>query len=358
MKAFQLAAVAALLATFPLLSPQEAAAETGGLDIQTFRPAVSPDAVFGVESSEVHSHLQLYGSLFFDYANQPLLRRSNEESTVPVIDHRMTSHLRAGIGLFDVVQVDLTVPVLLANDGSFGGQEIRGSALGRPSLSLKGNLLSAFDGAFGLGAALNFGIGGNQDALAGETGGWLDFQFLGNTYFENPLGELVLVGNVGVRNRQNRTFAGLELGPSASYGVGARQEIIAGTFFAGLELLGSVILTEPARTTSPLEIILGTSLLAADGLEVKAGLGTGLVSGIGSPRFRGFLGLIYSPSLGAEAPDLSASEDLEDEDWSEDSLAEEQEEYESEEDSAGQVEEEAQADEEEIYAGDDEQQEE
>ncbi len=278
-----------------MMAVPEAEAQDGGFDLQTLRPAMGPDAILVTESAEVFEHFRPYGGVFFDYMNQPLMLRFEDDTRVPVVDHRLTGHFRAGVGLFDHLQLDIGVPLVLANDGRYGEADLGGTTLGTFELNLKGALLSSLDGPVGLGAMVSVFGGGNPEQFAGDSGLGFSFRFLADTWFSTPLGLTMVAANFGVRDRATQTFHDAELGMNLTYGVGAQTEVVDGFLMVGLELMGQTVLREPSRTTSPMEALGSVSFLAADGLEVKAGVGLGVVGGVGSPRARGLLGFTYSP---------------------------------------------------------------
>ncbi len=306
-----LVVILSFLATMGVASG-EAIHALEGVDVQTFSPGVSPDGVFSVHGADSFGHLQPYGGLFFDYMNQPLLMGRTDGSRAAVIEHRMAAHLLGGIGLGDRYQVGLALPVFLVNDGEFYGQTIGGTALGRLDLSGKASILSSHSEAMGLGVKLDLGLGtGNPENLTGHVGplSRVQAQLLGDTRFSTGMGEAVVMANVGVMWRGDigtryaseigmwRGYNARPEGPGLVYGVGATSELGTQRVTGGVELIGSADFVDPSVARSPLEVVAGVSFAATDGFSVKAGGGSGLVGGAGSPQFRAFMGMTYSPTV-------------------------------------------------------------
>ncbi|MFU8806351.1 MAG: transporter [Bradymonadaceae bacterium] len=273
------------------------AQDHGSLDIQTFRPALGPHAVFTTESADTLSHLQPAGALVIDYLSRPLVLGFEDDTTQAVIDQQLAAHLLGGIGAWDVAQFDIGLPVFLVNDGQYGTQDIRGAAVGDLTVRSKFGLLSSRTGPVGVGANLGLTLPtGNSDAFVGSSGVTVSPTLVGDTRFDTPIGQTVIALNLGLRFRSAEEVHDLEVGSNMLYRLGAQVEVIENLLEIGAELYGTTLLGDffGSAAGSPLEAIIGAKIQTGDGFSIVAGSGGGLVGGLGSPEFRAFLGLNYA----------------------------------------------------------------
>ena len=297
-----LTALALSMALSTSVVAQESDIETGGVDVQTFRPALSPGSMTVLEGSESAEHLQPYGSIFFDYLSNPLVLAFEDGTREPVIDNRVNAHMALGIGLWDRAQFEVGMPVVLLNDGSYEGQTITGGGPGDIQTRLKGSFLSSVDNAVGLGAVLDVTIPtGRSESYLGSGAVTAAPMLVADTRVDAGIGELLIATNFGARFRPTEEVHNIEIGPELKYGAGAQLAVVPDLLKLGLEFYGAVGLTGAGRAANPLEMLFSAELDVIDGLAVKAGVGAGLVSGIGSPQWRGLLGVVYRPDgLGTE----------------------------------------------------------
>lgn len=281
-------------------------ASAQGFDIQTFSPAQGPDAIFSVEGADTHGHLQPYGALFIDYMNQPLLMGRTDGTSTPVIENRLAAHLQAGIGLGERFQLGLSLPVFLVNDGQLYGNAISGAGLGRLDMTGKASILSSRSDAVGLGVSADVGLPtGDPERMTGSATVRGHVQALSDVRFSTPLGAGMAGLNLGILfddvgdslMEETSILDERSFRTALTYGLGAQVEVVEDLMSIGAELFGSASLADTSARNSPLEAILGVNFAAADGLEVRAAAGGGLIGGVGSPRFRSFVGVSYRPTI-------------------------------------------------------------
>ena len=290
---------------------QEAPAP-GGVDVQNFRAAGGPGGLLVVEGADTADHLQPYGSLFIDHFSNPLVLSHGDGERQPIVDQRTNAQLFVGVGVWDRFQFELGMPVMLLNRGEYLGQSIDGAGPGDLESRAKATILSSHDDVVGLGASLDLTLPtGHSDRYAGSTTATATPQLIADSRFETPAGNLLVAANVGTRLRATETVHNREIGPEMTYGVGGELEVLPGQLSVGADLFGGLGLGEFGRESNPLELLLSTRLEVMDGLSVTAGGGGGLVGGVGSPAWRGLLGVTYSPTgrIGGERADETAVSD-------------------------------------------------
>ncbi len=269
---------------------------SGGVDAQTYRPAVGAGGLLRVEGSETAEHLQPYGSLFFDVFSDPLVLRRDDGTRQSVIDHRLSGHLLLGIGVGDRFQFELGMPMVMYDQGEYLGEPIEGAGPGDLGARAKAQILSNRDQVVGLAAMLDVTAPtGDVSAYRGSTTATATPQLIGDTRIETPAGPLVVAANTGMRFRGSETVHNLELGPEFTYGAGAELEVVPGTVRVGADLYGAVGVGDVAREKNPLEGLVGAKFEFVEGFTATVGAGAGLVGGVGSPAWRGLAGMTYRP---------------------------------------------------------------
>lgn len=271
------------------------------LDVQTFQPAAGPHAIFSLESSSVLEHLQPAATVLLNYASRPLMLRQSGGEDVALVDQQVALHLAAGIGLFDRVQVDLGLPIYLINDSALPGSAVDGG-VGDLRLAPKVAILSRDEMPVGLGAQLDVTLPtGDAQTLTGRA----SMSVAPRVIVDYQIADILLVTNLGVRIMEDKPFGNINAGDRFEYGVGAQGELLDGFLRLGGELFGSTQLSDffsNARET-PLEGVVGAQIMAPGGFSIVAGGGGGVVSGVGAPEFRAFVGLRYALA-DAQADDL------------------------------------------------------
>lgn len=276
--------------------------EPGGIDAQTFRPAGGPGGLLQLESAETGPHLQPYTSLYLDAFSDPVVLRYDDRRE-PVVDYRMNAHLLVGLGVADDVQFELGMPVALVNRGEYRDRPIDG--LGPADLQgrAKAMLFSSLDRPVGLGAVLDLTVPtGRADTYRGAGTPTVTPGLIADTRVDTPAGSVVVATNFGARLQRSRPTHDLRIGSALTYGAGAELEVMAHRWSLGVDVFGSVGLSEVRRETSPMEVVAGTSLWFTPDLKGTVGGGAGLVGGVGSPDWRGLVGLEFSPRADGPEP--------------------------------------------------------
>ena len=278
------------------------------LDVQNFRPALGPRAVYSIEGADVLEHMSPAAGVMLNYASQPLvltLSQNNRERAVPVIDQQLALHVMMGLGLWDFLQLDLTLPLYAVHDGDSRdlyddgrGQEFGGFRAGDLGLRLKGRILSSqAEGAwFGLGVGLEGRLPtGDSATFAGESSPIVIPRLIADA----QLGKVFLAANVGAALRSTSQVRNLELGSELVYGLGAEWRIMQDMVALGVEVFGKRQLVSQAAgalevANTPVEALFGVKLHTPSGFSITTGAGAGVLQGYGAPEFRAIVGLTYT----------------------------------------------------------------
>ncbi len=291
--------IAALGVLLPsLAAAQQTPATSDGFDAQTFWPVVGPYGVFSTEGSRTLDHLRPTGGFILNYGAEPITERFDDDTTRAIVSQQLAGHVQAGLGLTSRLQVDLTMPLYLVNDGLFGGQEITGFTTGDFAVRAKGTLLASNESPVGLALAVETRAPtGNDEAFTGGKGVVVQPRAI----IDAELGPIYLATNVGARFQQERTLRDLTIGHNLTYNVGAEWRVFDGVLSVAGELYGQTPFNQFFESTvSPLEGILGVKLQTPGGFAVMSGAGGGLVGGVGAASFRSFIGLTYVKPIKVE----------------------------------------------------------
>lgn len=297
------------LAAAMALSVDASAQQNLEFDAQTFRPAAGPYSIFTQDTSEVLKNLEASGAVILNYASRPLvLERPGDADDIALLDQQLAMHVVAGIGFFDLMQLDLGLPVYFINDSAVSDTEVQGGVVGDLSLTPRFTLLSRETLPVGVGLRANVTLPtGREQALVGAG----TLSVAPALIVDTQIANVVLTTNLGVRIMEDRPVRNLNAGDRFEYGAGAEASFLSGLLKVGGELYGSTQLGEffGDKREAPLEGILGAKIVSDTGFSVFGGAGGGLVSGVGAPEFRAFLGLRYAFVEREEAPEGDRDED-------------------------------------------------
>lgn len=292
-------AVACVLlgALFPLLVGGPARAQTSSLDVQTFQPSTDTLGGFGVTSARPLDHLDWTLGLLANYASAPLRLRTVEGGDVvrEIVRDRVTADVIASLGLADLLQLSLDVPVVAFNggDGTIGASRMDVGGVGDVRFRTEiGHVWGVFGAS--LGAEVLFPTG-NDDAFLG-TGGVRGGPIAA---LELDFRVVQVIANLGARFQDQRELANLEVDHELRLGFA-----LLGRFRSiGFDLVGegSVYTRLQApferQNETGLELRAGFRYRLPGDIVLLAGAGPGVLGGYGTPEWRAFLGLLYDPDV-------------------------------------------------------------
>jgi OmpA-OmpF porin, OOP family len=300
-----------------------AAQPAGNVTLDAFRPAIDSRGYLTVNASQVLGDRELsfgLGSLAWGHRLLTLDADGKSYS----IDDMITATLIGAIGLRvgpADLEVGASVPLRIMSgsrgpgapsaDRSFA---LDGQGLGNVGLHLKTRLRSTSRGArIGIGAIASVYLPtiSPEDRFLGET--HLVPQLVGIIDKElGREGRLRISLNGGIRLRRTTTFTNSDPGPNMApvtgrsitagnelpFGVGVAYAIARQRFDLVGEVFGAIPLGAH-QSYQPLEVLAGVKLYLARNSFLTLGAGRGLVPDQGAnPAMRGFIGIVFEPSLG------------------------------------------------------------
>ncbi len=285
--------------------PATASAQ-GGVAVDLYRAAETPDDGFAISRPTDRGHLRLSVQLHADYALAPLVLTDLPTGETP----RLVSDflgLRAGLalGLIDRLVLFGSLPVVAVMDGQAVGGGVPnadGAGLGDPELGARLRLIGEPDdlGAVAIQLAATIPLAEAIDAgqdLRGEGGASFAPEALGELRFEM----ITVTGNVGFRFRSESRFTNLAVGHEFTWGIGVGASFLEDMLEARLEAYGSVGISQSNGSQSnPAEAILGLRAHPVEGLTVGLAGGFGLGTGYGTPAFRGVLSVGWADTADHE----------------------------------------------------------
>src|SRR5690625_2378447 len=225
----------------------------------------------------------------------------------PIVSRQLVTDIHAAVGLFDRLEIGLSVPVVWLQDGGEGpitGQDFSKNGIGVEDLRLVPNLMlfqkftdPQDEGNYrGVGMALlaDFHLPiGNGDAYQG---GEFRAQPRVALHASTKRGTQFNI-NAGYLVRPKSRLANIEVDDAVTYGFGVDIPVMKSRAMHLIgELYGqtSVLAEDVTKNESPLEGLAGLKYFSENGLAVQGGVGTGFIQGYGSPDWRVLAGLFYT----------------------------------------------------------------
>ncbi len=275
-----------------------------GFDLQQFHPM--PDQTgnfFGASSADVAPHLDWQASVLGNYAHNPLvLMDENGDRLDSVVTSQAAFSLLASVGIMDVLELGIDVPMVfqrtddIVDDGTFDPAQ-GGLAMGDLRFVPKAQLFSNRDNPEGRGAAL--AVIADVWVPSGEADSLQGGEFRGGVRLAYDVvshGGQRMALNLGYLFRPSTEVMNLDIGDMVTWAIAGEHPLTRDVRLVG-EVLGKagVRATEFSRDVLPIELRAGPKF-ERGGLFLQGGGGLGVVSGYGTPDFRGFAGVGYSPS--------------------------------------------------------------
>jgi OmpA-OmpF porin, OOP family len=258
--------------------------------------------MFGVPSPYAAGELTPHVMLLGDYANNPLVlhRVPNDTKAGGVVKNQLYLNLDVGLSLWNRLNLDVDVPVALYQNG--GNPQPAGQTFATPSATQFGDLR--------LGARLRL-FGEYHDPFQIAVGGYVWLPTANkNSYVGTGdvrgLPQLILGGRgaervvwsaaAGPELQGKSTFAGIQQGSMFRWGAGLGFLLGSDRHLQiGPEASGDLVLRDIQKRTTNAEVLLDLRYRLVDDVELAAGAGPGLTSGVGTPDFRAVLSLAYTP---------------------------------------------------------------
>jgi OmpA-OmpF porin, OOP family len=278
-------------------------------EVQLWQTAIGPQPYFTLDAAEVPGHLQFSLALSTSYQRNPFtlytVQGENQmEASVEVVRDQVTSELAAAIGIADRLQLGFALPVSVFQDGQdftdmgvASGFTLSGASAGDLRLEAKykiGRLGPSKELAFAIAPGLSLPTG-NQRKFTGDRNVTGRVRALS----ELRLGPARAGAMLGVLLRQSSANFAAEVGHQLMYAAAVDYRVHRGVSLLA-ELLGRSGISDFSRRyvdANPVEVDAGMRVMLPKLVSLTLGGGVGLVRGIGSPKFRAFLALGWSPSF-------------------------------------------------------------
>lgn len=272
-----------------------------GLDGQRFVPAAGASSGFVIERPLVIGHLVPGAGLFLNFADDALIEsdRATGETLSRPLDSSLTLDLVASLGLYERLELALQLPLHVHYDGdagAAGGPVEASEGIGDLRLTPIVRLFSS-QGAMPLvlGASLPITFPtGSKAGLRGSAGVTIEPRLL-----VGLLGRrLGVYGNLGARLRpqaEDGDLVGQELtvGAGMSYALYASEDLL--DLLVELASAWDLSREGDELTDLPVELFAGVGWKLHRDWTVFGGGGVGVTDGLGTPDFRLFAGLRWTP---------------------------------------------------------------
>jgi OOP family OmpA-OmpF porin len=276
-----------------------------------FQPAIGPRNFVTLDAAEVSGHKQLSLGLFVDYQRNAYDVYSIDGNsgaalqTSHLVGSQYKAELQAAIGLLELFQLGVSLPITLALDGdevdaAMGlatGARFSSRGLGDLRIEAKTQLTSiGDDDQFVLGALIGgTAPTGKANSYLGNRGPTGRAKLLASL----QLGRVRLGGQVGFLARQTTTTLDAQVGNQLLYGGAGQIQVLKG-FEVLAEVSGRSGLAEFGKLwwdENPVEANVGARAYPTSMVGITFGLGMGLGKGIGAPKGRLFLGAVFTPDF-------------------------------------------------------------
>ncbi len=286
-----------LLLAIVCLCGSAASARAQAIPVQTFHPSPHPRDYFTVHGTETIGHLKWGVGLMLNYAQDPLiLRTTSGEVRRNIVTDQLTGDLQMALGILDFMEIaiDLPIHLYMAGDGVAPGSEPAAAGVGDLWIVPRFRILDHGGKGFGLAAALpiTVPIGNQVDRYMGSESATVAPQVMAELRF--PWVRAAF--DLGYRFAKEANVGSLQVDDELFYGlaVGFKPftellEIVA----EGYGAAGANSLLE--RNERRLEVDLGLKFFPMRGMTVNVGGGAGVLAGYGTPNWRVFAGIGFSP---------------------------------------------------------------
>jgi len=284
----------------PLVAGGYAQAQEGSLPVQQFAPAPGGDNNFvTVQGTAVLPAFKPSAGVYLNYAHDPLiLRRIGRDEEISLVEHHLQMDLIAALGLFDLLEIGISVPLTLyqtegdASD-TLRPQKLEAFTTGDIRLYPKLNIL---DDPEGLGLAFLALVSlptGSPDNLQGNEGVTIEPRLIAQYAFTKTFRAALSAGFLWRPEAQN--LYNIDLGNEFTFGAGLEYEISENEVAVIAEGYGKISLESDTQGEErPIEVALAARWWPAPEHALTLGIARGLTDGYGSPDFRVFLGYNFT----------------------------------------------------------------
>ncbi len=291
-----------VLPVYCLITCSQAYAQEG-VSIETFKSSSNGNSLFETILATPKQHLGFTLGLLWSHAQEPVFRlvkqQNLDDQTFYPVWFRQQLDISASLGLFGPVEIGIVVPIVIyqvAQDVD-DAQKIQASGIGEPRLDLKVRFLNLSHFIMGAGITATFPLGHYISSGRDYMGSSLPTAEP-KLLLEIPVKSVRIAGNIGflVRKKafigtQNQTHA-FTWNAGISWDVKKFEDPDGLRFL--LEAYGEMDI-DVSYTSTPVEMLAGFKYRGKSDTIFSIGLGPGISRGLGTPSFRGMVGLAYDP---------------------------------------------------------------
>ncbi len=264
------------------------------IEANSFRLAPDGEGILSVQTGTLPRHLELRAGFTLHYADSPLTVIRDGEVLRTLVDHRVESHLSAAVGLFDLFDVGLQVPVTFYQDAVYPGLKLGDVGWGGVGdLAAFARLRAPFPETFPIALALFLPVyfpTGDENAYMG-TGRFATHPSLA---VSARFRALTLALNAGYRWQGDTTLLNVVDADRITGGLGLSFAPGGTPWEAGVELTGAARADEPFARSEEIQAEVDAGVRYRIGpFRVLVGGGKGLTPGFSTPDWRAFAGLDY-----------------------------------------------------------------
>ncbi|NUP06714.1 MAG: OmpA family protein [Polyangiaceae bacterium] len=305
---------ATALLSAPLKQAAAQQVQTAEIDLPKFQPSPAGDRFFGVPSPYAAGDLTFHAMTMLDYSREPftLTREGADgsEDVGAVVSDQMFVHVGIAFSMASYVMLSASMPFVVLSQGeaptgeALAFPEPSGAGFGDLRLGMRIRLFGKYHDPFQLAA------GGYVWAPTGTTDSYVsDHHVHGQPHllFGGRADRFVWSATVGPHFRQFTQVGAVTMGHQMTWGFGAGVLLLEErTLQIHVESTGAVDVSTPDSQTTNAEIIGGWKLRipGAEFLEIGAGAGPGISTGIGTPVVRGLFQFAYTPVIEIEKKDF------------------------------------------------------
>ncbi len=263
------------------------------INAQLFRPSIDATSLLWTDETSHGKSGYTSGRLIFSYANDPLVYTFETGERIEVLSDILQMNLM-GCYTYKRVRLGADLPILLYSAGDSGNE----SSLGDIGADARVSILERSSAPIGLAldGRLTFPTATGSLPVGLDGLGWE-----ASVILDRAVGRALLAANVGTRGMPGTSLENVEWDDQLFFRAGAGYSLTDRTG-ASAELTGNFTYGELGNSAgTPIEGLLGGWLRPQGGnVLLRAGVGTGLTTGIGAPRLRTVFALAYEPPLGAD----------------------------------------------------------
>jgi OOP family OmpA-OmpF porin len=276
-----------------------------GYASNNFEPSERGSDWFANESLDFRGPFRFALGVVGDYGYRGIIGAYNPDGTVQasVVRDQAFVHTGASFMFLERIRLGLSIPIMVhgfGHDAFVNGvlypAPAHEQSFGDLRISADLRVVGEYGGPFSLAVGASaFAPIGQQDSYTGDEGG----RFAPHLLMAGDAGPIAWAARAGYQWRNlNVDYIDTRIGSTFQFAGAVGVRVAEKTLLIGPEIFGQTVVSNShafEEHASPIEILLGVHLNAADQIRVNAGFGAFVVKGYGAPVYRGLLGLEWAP---------------------------------------------------------------